>query len=111
MGRLGRALAVGAVAAGLVAAPASTASAAGLAITAKVRVVDDDFRPATVTVPVGATVGWINRGSDEHTVTFDGFDAVLNPGEKVRRRFRTAGTYEYFCRFHSGMAGEVVVTP
>lgn len=108
MNRLTRTLAAATVAAGLVAAPATTASAA---LDAKVRVVDHDFRPATVTVPAGSVVGWINRGVSTHTVTFqDGFDDVVAPGEKTRRRFNAAGTYAYTCRFHFGMDGEVVVT-
>ena len=111
MARLGKVVAAATVAAGLVAAPATMSSAATRALAAKVRVVDNDFRPETVTVPVGSTVGWINRGFTQHTVTFAGQDvAVLDPGEKARRRFTQAGTYEYMCRFHFGMNGEVVVT-
>lgn len=107
MNRLTKTLAAATVAAGLVAAPATTASAA---LDAKVRVVDDAFRPATVTVPAGSVVGWINRGEDHHTVTFENFDDVIAPGEKTRRRFNAPGTYAYLCRFHSGMSGTVVVT-
>lgn len=108
MHRLTKVLAATVVAAGLVTAPATSASAA---LGAKVRVVDDDFRPATVTVPDGSTVGWINRGNATHTVTFgDGFDEVLSAGERTRRRFDAPGTYGYVCRFHFGMEGEVVVT-
>lgn len=108
MRRLTRTLAVAAVAAGLVTAPATTASAA---LAAKVRVVDNEFRPGTVTVPVGSTVGWLNRGVLQHSVTFDdGFDETIAAGERTRRRFREAGTYAYVCKFHFGMDGEVVVT-
>ena len=111
MARLGKVLAAATVAAGLVAAPATASSAATRALAAKVRVVDHDFRPATVTVPVGSSVGWINRGNSAHTVTFDdGFDETIASGEKTRRRFTQAGTYTYVCRFHFNMDCEVVVT-
>jgi plastocyanin len=108
MHRLAKGLAATAVATALVAAPATSASAA---LAAKVRIVDNQFRPGTITVAAGSTVGWLNRGASSHTVTFeDGFDEVLSPGEKTRRRFDAPGTYDYVCRFHFGMAGEVVVT-
>jgi plastocyanin len=109
MHRLGKTLAATLVAAGLVTAPATTASAA---LDAKVRVVDNRFRPETVTVPAGSVVGWVNRGVLAHTVTFpdEDVDMVLEAGERARRRFRTPGTYSYVCRFHFGMDGEVVVT-
>jgi plastocyanin len=107
MNRLTKVLATATVAAGLVAAPATTASAA---LAAKVRVVDGDFRPDTVTVPASSAVGWVNRGLHSHTVTFADFDVVLDPGESARRRFPEPGTYHYVCRFHSEMQGDVVVT-
>lgn len=112
MHRFTKAVSAVAAVAGLVAVPASTSTAATAALAAKVRVVDNDFRPATVTVPVGNAVGWLNRGNSAHTVTFDdgAFDVTLSSGESARRRFNAPGTYHYVCKFHFGMDGEVVVT-
>jgi plastocyanin len=112
MRRLVKAAAAAVVAAGLVATPASMASAATSALAARVRAVDDDFRPDNVTIPLHGSVGWINRGTHNHTVTFDdGFDEVLSPGERTRKRFDTAGMFHFHCRFHFGMEGDVTVNP
>jgi plastocyanin len=78
-----------------------------------VNVVDFAFEPATVTVAVGTTVTWTNRGERPHTVTAqDGsFDSGrLDPGEEFSVTFDETGAFAYFCGFHPDMQGEVVVT-
>ena len=95
------------------------------------------FRPADLTVPVGGSVVWVNRGSLAHTVTAyadrippgaayfasGGFDSEraardafppyggLDAGVSYRHTFRTPGTFEYFCIAHEseGMTGTVTV--
>jgi FtsP/CotA-like multicopper oxidase with cupredoxin domain len=82
-----------------------------------VRMVDMQFTPATVRVPVGATVTWVNDDSVAHTVTsgrdqtFDGLfqSGDLEPGHTFRYTFDRSGTYPYFCAYHPGMTGEVIV--
>jgi plastocyanin len=79
--------------------------------------VDDAFRPARITVDVGATVSWTNSGQNPHTVTADGGSfgsATLENGDTFSRTFAAAGTFAYHCRFHggpggSGMSGVVIV--
>ena len=73
------------------------------------------FQPASITVPAGATVTWINRDSVAHTVTADD-DSFKSPniagnGGKFERSFSEPGTYRYHCTPHPSMKGEVVVTP
>jgi plastocyanin len=80
------------------------------------------FVPARLTVALGTTVRWTNRGAIPHTVTSgassrpaDGpgawLDRPLPAGGAVEFTFTTAGTHPYFCRTHEGMGmtGVVVV--
>jgi plastocyanin len=69
------------------------------------------FCPVARTVAAGAEIVWVNDDLSPHTVTFD--DAVdsgtLAPGQSWSTRFDRPGVYAYYCRFHPGMAGTVVV--
>ncbi len=93
-------------------------SPAGASITAQgetvvVEAADGNvFEPATITINVGDTVTWRNTDDVPHTSTSD--DGVwdsgaLAPGEEFSFTFEEAGTYPYFCEFHPGMEGTVVV--
>ncbi len=70
------------------------------------------FEPASVTVNAGDTVLWKNTDRVAHTSTSDDrlWDSdALDPGESYSFTFRKTGKYGYFCAYHAGMAGEVVV--
>jgi len=82
------------------------------AATAEVKIDNFSFGPQTVTVPVGATVTWINRDDIPHTVvSTDGVfkSKVRDTDEKFAYTFAKAGTYPYFCSVHPKMTGKVVV--
>jgi plastocyanin len=76
------------------------------------------FTPATVTVPAGSVVIWMNEDSILHTATsgtpgspsgvFDG--AMDGKGATFSFRFTEPGTYRYFCSRHEVMRGTVTVT-
>ena len=71
------------------------------------------FVPATLTVPVGATVTWTNRDEEPHTVAAsDG--SLHSPGLGTNATysytFPTAGRFDYICSIHPFMHGTVVVT-
>jgi plastocyanin len=71
------------------------------------------FAPATLTVPVGATVTWANHDEEPHTVAAnDG--SFHSPGMGTNATysytFGTAGTYDYICSIHPFMHATVVVT-
>ena len=73
------------------------------------------FRPATITVEMGETVKWDNYLGDQHTITpidHNAFGRVEfgTTGNVLEVTFTTPGTYRYFCEFHGGMNGMVVVT-
>ena len=76
------------------------------------------FSPQAVSVPVGATVRWVNGGGT-HTVTpanagqAGGWSAAaLGVGTTFQHVFGTAGTFNYFCQPHQGMGmtGAVMVS-
>ncbi len=72
------------------------------------------FMPASITVPVGATVTWTNEDGAPHSVTSDE-KGLFSSGWKWKGghygfTFTKAGTYPYHCSIHKGMHGAVVVT-
>jgi plastocyanin len=77
------------------------ASAASYTVAAR----DDYFRDRTITVRKGDRVTWVNRGSDDHTVTTGAWSRVLNPGESYSRRIYR--TWRYRCVYHGDMTGRV----
>ena len=94
-------------------APATGAAAAK---TANVTMKGFAFSPATLTVSKGTKVTFDNQDSTTHTVTSgasrtkDGkFDTQVSGGTQTEMTFDTAGTFVYFCQFHSSMVATVVV--
>jgi Icc protein len=82
--------------------------------TAKQQVTIDNFsfKPRSLTVPVGATVTWINHDDVPHTVvsTKKRFASpTLDTDGRFSYRFTAAGTYAYYCSVHPTMTGTVVV--
>jgi len=70
------------------------------------------FAPATLHVPVGATVIWTNNDAVTHTVTPDAggiADHQLAAGTNYSQTFANAGTYSYHCSIHPFMKGTIVV--
>ncbi len=70
------------------------------------------FSPATITVPLGATVRWTNRDDIPHTVVSDDKvfkSRVLDTDENFAYTFTKAGTYSYFCSMHPKMTAKIVV--
>jgi FtsP/CotA-like multicopper oxidase with cupredoxin domain len=82
--------------------------------TVEIAMVDDRFDPAAVTVPVGTTVVWINKGRNWHSIAaFDGsFESgKIQPGEQFTHQFTEPGAYQYICKHHGmqGMLGTITV--
>jgi plastocyanin len=76
---------------------------------------DFAFHPDSITVPVGATVTWVNceiPPQEPHTTTSSTtvWDSPeLNPGDRYSRTFGAAGTFPYHCTPHPFMLGKIVV--
>ena|SRR5579871_2439517 len=71
-----------------------------------------NFTPATITVPAGTIVTWINHDDVPHTVTAnDGQFAskALDTDDRYSHVFSVPGTYAYFCAVHPHMTGQVIV--
>ena len=89
-----------------------------------VRVVDDEFSPKLLRVPVGSTVIWESGGANDHNViasdgswqavSSDYFEyGIITKGDQFEHTFNEAGVYEYYCPFHGtnnkGMVGIIIV--
>jgi plastocyanin len=77
-----------------------------------VRIFDKSFIPGTVTIATGGTVTWSNDDDTAHTVNASagGFaSGSMSQSEKFSRKFTAAGTFNYFCAFHSDMKATVRV--
>ena len=72
-----------------------------------------NFAPATLTVPAGAKVTWVNRDDAPHKVASAGkaFPAspVLDTADGYSFNFAKPGTYDYFCSLHPHMVGKIIV--
>jgi plastocyanin len=83
------------------------------AATHTVTVVDFAFKGGQVSVALGDTVRWDNTGGFTHSTTGDPPLALwsidIPAGGAKTRTFRQAGTFGYYCRFHSQMVGAVKV--
>jgi plastocyanin len=70
------------------------------------------FSPATVEAKIGDTITWVNKDAFAHTATLkDGWEVMIPPKASASLTPKTAGTFDYFCRFHPNMTGRVVVSP
>jgi plastocyanin len=70
------------------------------------------FSPTPLDVLPGETVEWDNISSRAHTVTADdeSFDSGdIDAGDSFDRTFQAVGAYDYHCRIHPGMVGELDV--
>ena len=94
-------------------------AATSYAATVPVDLRDSFFSPQTITINVGDTVTWTNRGVLAHTTTsgsdcrpdgkWDSLDLGL--GQSFSHTFTQPGTFPYFCSIHCafGMVGTVTV--
>lgn len=83
------------------------------AVDQDVSIVDNAFKPTSVTVDAGDLVTWTNNGSNEHTVTADAGSFAsehLAKGDAFANVFDTPGTFAYHCTIHPTlMTGTVIV--
>jgi len=95
------------------AAPAVTpAAATGSATASRLEIKQFRFSRPALTVPVGATVTWVNQDDDAHTVTSDDgrfTSPGLDRGEQFAHQFTAPGTYAYHCALHPKMTAKIVV--
>lgn len=89
-------------------------SAPAYAATRGVSIADNSYSPTPVTINIADTVRWTNNGFSSHTSTGNAplsywSSGTLRRGSTYSRALPAAGTYGYFCAFHSSMRGTVRV--
>src|SRR5207249_4418992 len=93
------------------AAPGASSSAPA---SAKIDIVDFDFKPRQISVAPGGEITWHNTGQAPHTASFDDVKidtSTLNPGDSASAHAPTKpGSYSYHCNIHPAkMRGVLVV--
>ena len=81
-----------------------------LAVTIDIR--DFRYQPPNLSVPVGATVTWVNRDVAPHdSEARDGMweTSLLQRDEEFAIRFDEPGTWDYFCTVHPYMTATLTV--
>ncbi len=78
------------------------------------------FNPASITVPKGTTVTWVNQDSANHQIVSDAQGSIaqgalftsnsLPKGASYSFKFDNTGTYPYLCSIHPSMKATVIVT-
>ena len=89
-----------------------SAFAAFAADAAEVRIENFAFAPQELTVPIGATVTWLNRDDIPHSVVDKNKafrSKALDTNNSFSFTFANAGTYDYFCGLHPHMTGKIIV--
>ena len=71
------------------------------------------FGPPPASARAGDVIVWVNRDMFRHTATATdkSFDVDLPPKKEARTVLKKAGVVSYYCRFHPGMTGKIVVKP
>lgn len=75
-----------------------------------VNVDDNVFEPESVEVATGDTVTWEWVGSEPHNVNADDFQSDIQQEGTFEHTFEEAGSYDYVCTVHPGMAGTIEVS-
>jgi plastocyanin len=80
------------------------------AIEVEVEIVDSNFSPRDITVPLYTTVTWTQTDSVDHTVSsFGVFNKFLAFRDTFSYTFTEPGVFRYYCNVHDNMYGRVIV--
>jgi plastocyanin len=85
---------------------------AARAETISIKMANVGYAPAQISAHVGDTIEWTNADIVAHTATArnKAWDVIIMPNTKKSVVLKSAGTFEYYCRFHPNMTGEITVT-
>jgi plastocyanin len=80
-------------------------------VTHKIAIEKMAFGPPPARVHVGDTIEWTNRDIFRHSATSSdkSFDVDVAPNETAKVVVRVAGHFQYSCKYHPGMKGELIV--
>ena len=100
---------------GLALSAAMAGAMPGLAAAAQYTVVLDKmkFGPVPANLHVGDVIVWQNNDLFRHTATArdKSFDVDLPAKTSVSMVVGAAGTVAFYCKFHPGMTGTLVISP
>jgi len=87
-------------------------TASARAETIQVKMVNVGYAPAQISAHVGDTIEWVNSDIVAHTATArnKAWDVMILPNAKKSVVLKTAGTVEYYCKFHPNMKGQITIT-
>lgn len=91
---------------------ASAATPATPAGAVEVKIDNFAFAPATITVPAGTSIRWVNEDETIHNVVSSDKSfrsKALDTNEDFSFTFTKPGTYTYICSLHPRMTGKVIV--
>jgi plastocyanin len=79
--------------------------------TLHVKIAQVAYSPTQISAHVGDTVEWNNNDIVAHTATArnGAWDVTIAPNGKASVVLKSAGTIEYYCRFHPNMTGQITV--
>ena len=71
------------------------------------------FGPVPAELHVGDTIIWQNNDIFRHSATArdKSFDLDLPPKTEATLELKTAGNIDFYCKFHPGMTGTLMVQP
>ncbi|HZE13344.1 MAG TPA: plastocyanin/azurin family copper-binding protein, partial [Chthoniobacterales bacterium] len=71
------------------------------------------YSPEAVEIKTGETVVWNNNNLTPHTVASESATELnsrsIEPGASWNHKFSQAGTFPYYCTFHTEMKGTITV--
>jgi plastocyanin len=79
--------------------------------TIHVKMANVGYAPTQVSAHVGDTIEWENADIVAHTATArnKAWDVMILPNTKKSVVLKAAGTFDYYCKFHPNMTGQVIV--
>jgi plastocyanin len=88
------------------------AAAPARAATIEVTIKQLIFSSAQISVKTGDTIEWVNQDFVAHTATArdKSFDVPIPANGKGSYTVTTAGTFDYYCKLHPTMKGQIQVT-
>jgi plastocyanin len=77
-----------------------------------IQITDNAYSQTTITIKAGHAVRFENKGTNKHTATASDLSwgtGTMENGINFTRYFNKAGTYPFFCSYHTSMTGTIIV--
>jgi plastocyanin len=99
------------VALGVLALVLVIATGAARAEVIQIKIEKIAFGPTQISAHVGDTIEWMNADIVAHTATArnGAWDVMIMPNAKKSVVLKSAGTVDYYCKFHPNMTGQITV--